>query len=65
MADLCLKCYNKLHETEYKPEDVWLKYRLCDRCGQWKMCVYDLSPSPYLIKARELVAEINAERNKE
>ena len=62
MSNLCLECYNELHETDYKPEEVWLKYRLCDRCQEWSLCVHDLSPSPYMLMTKEIIKEYYAKK---
>ena len=47
MANLCLECYNELHETDYKPEDVWLRFT---------------EPSPYFLEAKRLGIELEKKR---
>ncbi len=66
MTYLCLECYNELHGTDYKPEDVWLKYRPpCARCGNWTLIVYKPEPSPYFLEAKRLGIELEKKRAQE
>ena len=66
MANLCLECYNELHKTDYKPEDVWLRFiPPCARCGKWTMVVYKTEPSPYFLEAKRLGIELEKKRLQE
>lgn len=66
MTYLCLKCYNEIHGTNYKPEEVWLKYRPpCARCGEWTLIVYDTKPSPFFLEAQRLGKELAEKKARE
>ena len=39
MAEFCLDCYNRLHEKNYREDQVELEMDLCEGCGEWKPVV--------------------------
>ena len=39
MAEFCLDCYNKLHNTKYKKWQVIQMYDLCEGCGEYKKTI--------------------------
>lgn len=46
MAELCLKCFNEINNTDYKANEVWLEEDFCEGCADWRPCVMDLQPKP-------------------
>lgn len=41
MAEYCLKCFNELNGTDYRPNEVWLEEDFCEGCGDWRLCVME------------------------
>lgn len=39
MAEFCLKCFNKLNDTNYQEKDVVLEDDLCEGCAEIKPCI--------------------------
>lgn len=40
MAEFCLKCYNKMFDSDFTEKQVVLSDDfLCEECGQWLPCV--------------------------
>ena len=46
MAEFCLKCFNKLNDTDYQISEVWLEEDFCEGCADWRPCVIKLRPKP-------------------
>ncbi len=49
MAEFCLDCFNKLNRTKYTKSEVWLETDFCEGCAEWKPCIVDLRPKPFLL----------------
>lgn len=49
MAEFCLDCFNELNHTHYTKSEVWLEEDFCEGCGEWKPCIVDLRPKPFLL----------------
>lgn len=52
MSGLCLQCYNQLHKSSYRENDVALKKNYCECCGQVKPCVTAIKPVGVLARAK-------------
>ena len=39
MAEFCLKCFNKLNDTNYQEKDVILEDDLCEGCAKIEPCI--------------------------
>ena len=48
MAEFCLKCFNKMNDTEYTEKQVWLEDDLCEGCAEIKPCIIALHPKPLI-----------------
>ena len=42
MADFCIDCFNKIHNTHYSKVDVIEEWGICEECGEHKIVVVDL-----------------------
>ena len=46
MAEYCIECYNRIHNTELKKRDVTLSVDLCEGCGKVKKTIDTIKKSP-------------------
>ena len=58
MAEFCLKCFNELNGTNYKPSEVWLEEDFCEGCADWQPCVVDLRPKPLPLRLVDFVLSL-------
>lgn len=57
MAEFCLDCFNKLHDTDYTEREVWLEVDFCEGCAEWKPCVMQLYPKPLFYRLVDGIRE--------
>lgn len=55
MAEYCLTCFNSIHHTAYRENEVTLADDYCEGCGQWKACVAATLPPSILARAKRLI----------
>ena len=58
MAELCLDCFNKYNETNYKEQEIWLEEDFCEGCAEWKPCVVSLRPKPWLFRVVDKIRHL-------
>lgn len=61
MAEFCLKCFNELNGTHYKPNQVWLEEDFCEGCADWRPCIVLLRPKPLLRRLTVYFSHVLAE----
>ncbi len=55
MAEFCLECLNKYIMPEDKPlkeKNAVFSYKLCEGCGEWKLCVIGKSRIPLIARIK-------------
>ncbi len=62
MAEFCLKCFNEMNGTDYRPGDVWLEEDFCEGCADWMPCVVALQPKPLLWRLGGVIGRLFLKR---